>query len=228
MMLELFGISMTVVLYWAAKKLYQHKPKVYFSPLILSPLLIVGFLLWTGIPYETYNVSASWLTDLLQPATIAFAIPLYKSFATLKKHASEIIASVLCGSVVAIATSALLAQLFDLNLRMVDSLIPRSVTTPIAMNISEMVGGIPAVTAVFVIITGIFGSQVGPAIIRLLRIENEVARGVMLGTNAHGAGTSKAFEFSAITGTVSSLSMILAAFITLGVAPWFLPVLMMP
>lgn len=222
---ELLGITITLGIYFGAKKLYQRKARVYFSPLFFAPVLIIGFLLWTNIPYETYNASASWLTDLLGPATIAFAVPLYKSFATLKKHALQILSSVLCGSLVAMITSALLAQLLHLNLQMIDSLIPRSVTTPIAMNVSEIIGGIPAITAVFVIITGIFGSEIGPMIIRLLRIENEVARGIMLGTNAHGAGTSKAFQFSTITGTVSSLSMILAALITLGIVPLVVPVL---
>lgn len=113
-----------------------------------------------------------------------------------------------------------IAKVLHLNTQIVDSLIPRSVTTPIAMGVSESIGGIPAITAVFVIMTGLLGSIIGPIIIQLFRIENEIARGVLLGTGAHGAGTSKAFEFSSITGTISSLSMILAALITLLMVPW--------
>jgi putative effector of murein hydrolase len=102
---------------------------------------------------------------------------------------------------------------------MVNSLIPRSVTTPIAMNISQIIGGVPNITAVFVIITGLLGTMLGPMIVKWFRIESEVARGVLLGTGAHGTGTSKAFEFSSLTGTISSISMIVSALLTLGIAP---------
>lgn len=226
MMLALFSLILTIGLYWGAKWCYKTKPKVYLSPLLTTPLLIVAFLLWTHISYESYNTGAQWLSNMLQPATIAFAVPLYKYFNILKKHATEILVSVLSGSVVAIVSSLFLARGLNLNTQIVDSLIPRSVTTPIAMGVSETIGGVPAITAVFVIMTGLMGAVIGPIVIRLLRIENEIARGVLLGTSAHGAGTSKAFEFSSIAGTISSLSMILAALITLCVTPWLMTLML--
>ncbi|MCM3592311.1 CidB/LrgB family autolysis modulator [Brevibacillus borstelensis] len=224
-MIAFLSLILTIVLYWGAKRCYRLKPKVYLSPLLTAPLLIVALLVWTDTPYDSYQAGAKWLSDMLEPATIAFAVPLYKYFHILKKHAAEIIVSVLSGSVAAIVSSLFIARLLHLNMQIVDSLIPRSVTTPIAMGVSASIGGVPAITAVFVIMTGLLGSVIGPMVIRLLRIENDIARGVLLGTAAHGAGTSKAFEFSPITGTISSLSMILAALMTLGVAPWLVPVL---
>ncbi|BAU26326.1 putative murein hydrolase (TIGR00659 family) [Aneurinibacillus soli] len=226
MMLAFFSFILTIMLYVGAKWCYQHKPKVYLSPLLITPLLIIAFLLWTHISYDSYNTGAKWLSDMLQPATIAFAVPLYKYFNLLKKHATEIIVSVLSGSVVAIISSMLIAEGLHLNTQIVNSLIPRSVTTPIAMGVSTSIGGVPTITAVFVIMTGLLGAVIGPVLIRLLRIENAIAQGALLGTAAHGAGTSKAFEFSSIAGTISSLSMIIAALITLCVTPWLMSIML--
>lgn len=93
------------------------------------------------------------------------------------------------------------------------------------MNVSQVIGGVPNITAVFVIITGLLGTMLGPLVVKLFRIENEVARGVLFGTSAHGTGTSKAFELSSLTGTISSISMILAALFTLGAAPMLISLL---
>lgn len=221
----LFSFIITIVLYSGAKICYKRKPKIYLSPLVTTPIFIVALLVFANIPYDTYNSGAKWLSFMLQPATIGFAVPLYKYRATLKKHAAEIILSVLFGSIIAILSSAWLAELLSVNNELTDSLIPRSVTTPIAMDVSAMLGGIPSATAVFVIITGLLGSLLGPFVIRLFKIENEIARGVLFGTGAHAVGTSKAFEFSSATGTISSLAMILAAIITVCAAPLIAPML---
>nr|WP_106767354.1 CidB/LrgB family autolysis modulator [Paenibacillus faecalis] len=214
-----FGLPLTVIIYWAAKKLYHHKSKVYLSPLLITPIVIIVILTQTGTSYEAYNEGAKWLSDLLQPATVAFAVPLYKNFQTLKKHAAEIMVSVISGSVMAILSSAILAKWLHLDSSLVTSLIPRSITTPIAMDVSQVIGGVPSITAVFVIITGILGSMVGPSVMKLFKIKGDIPRGILFGTSAHGTGTSKAFEFSSLSGTISSISMILAALFTLGAAP---------
>lgn len=219
MLTGLFFFILTVSVYLLAKHIYASSGKVYTSPLIITPVVMIGFLLITGIPYDSYNAGGKWLTDLLQPATMAFAIPLHKNFKVLKKHAAEIAAGVLSGTVMAVVSSILLARWLHLSGDLATSLVPRSVTTPIAMSISQSIGGVPSITAVFVIITGILGTMMGPTVLRLFRIDNEVARGVSLGTAAHGTGTSKAFELSALTGTISSISMILSALLSIGVAP---------
>ncbi|MFF2911714.1 CidB/LrgB family autolysis modulator [Paenibacillus sp. NPDC057934] len=223
-MTGLLFLALTVGLYLLAKRAYKIHSKVYLSPLIITPLLIVGILLMTGIPYESYNAGGKWLTNLLQPATIAFAIPLHKNFKVLKKHAAEIAAGVFSGTIIAVISSMLLAKWLHLSSDLVSSLVPRSVTTPIAMSISQRIGGVPSITAVFVILTGILGTMMGPSVLRLFRIDNEIARGVSLGTAAHGTGTSKAFELSSLTGTISSIAMILTALLTIGIAPPLLAV----
>ncbi|GAB6927674.1 CidB/LrgB family autolysis modulator [Paenibacillus sp. JCM 10914] len=214
-----FGLILTTGIYYAAKLLYRRVPKVYLSPLLLTPLLLIMILTQSGISFETYNEGAHWISKLLGPATIAFAVPLYKNVQILKKHAAEIVLSVLTGSLLAIVTTAWLAKLLHLNRELAFSLVPRSVTTPIAMDVSEVIGGVPHITAIFVIMTGIIGSIIGPILMRILHIHGDIARGILLGTGAHGTGTSKAFEFSSLSGTISSISMILAALLTLGIAP---------
>ncbi|UQZ33945.1 CidB/LrgB family autolysis modulator [Paenibacillus sp. PK3_47] len=217
-------LVLTLLVYMLSKRIYAASGKVYASPLIVTPLVMICVLLITGIPYESYNAGGKWLTDLLQPATVAFAIPLHKNFKVLKKHAAEIAAGVLSGTVIAVMSSMLLARWMHLSGDLATSLVPRSVTTPIAMSISQSIGGIPSITAVFVILTGILGTMMGPSVLRLFRIDNEIARGVSLGTAAHGTGTSKAFELSSLTGTISSIAMILTALFSLGLAPALLAV----
>ncbi|MED4584590.1 LrgB family protein [Brevibacillus choshinensis] len=210
----ILGFLFTIAVYLIAKRLYRFKPILLFSPLLFTPVVLVCLLIGTHTSYESYNAGGKWLAYMLQPATIAFAVPLYKHYPLLKKHAAQILVSVLSGSAVAVVSSALLALLMHVDKQVMYSLIPRSITTPIAMNVSEMIGGVPSITAVLVLITGLLGSFIGPYVISYLKIQDDIARGVLLGTSAHGAGTSKAFEIGSLTGTVSSISMILAALVT--------------
>lgn len=218
-------LTATLVIYYAAKWVYRKYPRVYLSPLLITPVILVALLLTTHSSYESYNAGGVWLSKLLQPATVAFAVPLYKNLQTLKKHAGEIIASVFFGSLMAMLSSAVLARMMHLNSELASSLVPRSVTTPIAMNVSQMIGGVPTITAVFVIMTGLLGAMMGPSVVKLLRIEGDIAKGILFGTSAHGTGTSKAFELNPLTGTISSISMILAALFTLVAAPILLGLL---
>lgn len=224
MLNALLFFGLTVAVYLLAKRIYASTGKVYTSPLLVTPVIMIIFLLITGISYESYNAGGKWLTDLLQPATMAFAIPLHKNFKVLKKHAAEIAAGVLSGTITAVISSILLAKWLHVSGDLAASLVPRSVTTPIAMSISQSIGGVPNITAVFVIITGILGTMMGPTVLRIFRIDNEIARGVSLGTAAHGTGTSKAFELSSLTGTISSIAMILSALLSIGVAPALLAI----
>ncbi|WP_272945297.1 LrgB family protein [Paenibacillus gorillae] len=128
--------------------------------------------------------------------------------------------SVSSGAIAAIITSAGLARLLGLNAQMMETLAPRSATTPIALAVSDMLGGLPTITAVATLITGLLGMIVGPLIVRWCRIRSPIARGVLFGTSAHSAGVSKAFEYGPITGSVAGIAMLLTAFVTLCAAPW--------
>jgi predicted murein hydrolase (TIGR00659 family) len=223
--LSFLSFFVTVALYASAKWFYNQKPQIYFSPLVTVPTLLAILLLSAHISYDTYNSGAKWLNIMLQPATIAFAVPLYKYRTTLQKHAMEIIPSVLLGSVIAMISSAWIAEGLNIDKQLIGSLIPRSVTTPIAMDVSQLIGGVPSVTAVIVIMTGILGSVIGPFVIQFFKIESEIARGVLFGTSSHAVGTVRAFQFSATTGTVACVSMILAAIITITTVQLLIPVM---
>lgn len=221
MMVTVFGFLITIFIYWSFRWLYRSSNnQALLSPLFLTPIFLVIFLLGSNISYEAYNFSAKYLSYALQPATIALAVPLYKYFDVLKKNAQQIVLSVLFGTLIAITSSALFARWFNLDTEMAISLIPHSVTTPLAMNISQVIGGIPSMTAVFVILTGIIGSLIGPTLIKAFKINNCITRGILLGTSAHASGTTKAFEFGTTSGTISSISMILTGFMTIVAAPF--------
>lgn len=124
MITGLLSLVFTLVIYYLAKRLYKIRPKVYLSPLLITPLFLVIGLMWAQIPYETYQAGGKWLSTMLQPATVAFAVPLYKYYNVLKKHAVEILISVLTGSVVAMFSSAFLAEWLHLDNDLITSLIP--------------------------------------------------------------------------------------------------------
>jgi predicted murein hydrolase (TIGR00659 family) len=222
MMLAFFCLVLTILVYMAAKRIYRSYPKVYMTPLLITPIAVIAIIGCFRIPYETFYEGNKWITDMIAPATIALAVPLHKNFGTLKKHAVVILTSVCTGAVVAFVTSTWLAQWLHLSPEIMESLAPRSATTPIAMAISQGLGGIPNITAVFVMITGLTGMVLGPVIVKLLKINNDIARGVLFGTSSHNAGTSKAFEFGSVAGTIASIAMIVTAFVTLIFAPWLM------
>lgn len=222
MMIPILCFLATILIYVGSKRFYHFFPKVIFTPIIITPVLVIATLAIADIPYETYHSGTQYLNGMIGPATVALAVPLYKNRHVMKKHAMSIILSVLAGSTIAIITSAWIAKKLDLNIQLIESMVPRSATTPIAIVVSDFLGGIPAITAVFVLATGVLGMIMGPIVIRLFRFKNDVSHGVLLGTSAHAVGTTKAFELSSTSGSVSTVAMILTAFFTLLTAPWII------
>lgn len=214
----------TIAIFYCSKFIYVKFGKAWLTPMLLTPIVVILILLVTDTSYEKYNTGGNILTNLLGPATVAFAVPIYKNKALLKKHAIEIVISITVGSTVAITSSFLLALCMGLNNELTHSLVPRSVTTPIAMDISTMIGGSPTLTAVFVMTTGILGGLLAPILIRACHFNTPSAKGLMLGMGAHGTGTSKAFEFGELEGTFSSLAMVVAALISIVLSTTFFPV----
>lgn len=215
----LFYLSLTVVSYVMVKKLYLKTGKMMFSPLIVCPVLIIGILVIFHIPYDSYAAGGNFLSYMLQPATVALAVPMYRYRKTVKKYSVEIILSVTCGAIVAIVTSMALAQFVGVDAGIAASLAPRSVTTPIAMNVSEIIGGNPSITAVFVICTGIIGAVLTSLLLKYLPIKSPLTKGMLFGISAHGTGTSKAYESGQEVGSIASLAMIFMGIITTVIAP---------
>ncbi|RTE10702.1 LrgB family protein [Paenibacillus whitsoniae] len=213
-------LGFTIVMYGMSKRVYKLYPKIWLSPLLVTPAVVIAAVEFSGASITTYNKGTSVLGQMIEPATIALAVTLYRHGEVMKKHAWPIIASALCGGAAAIVTSAGLARLFGLSPEVMDSLAPRSATTPVALVISRSIGGVPTITAAATLVTGLLGLIAGPLIVKWLRIRGPIGRGVLYGTGAHSAGISKAMEDGAVTGSVAGIAMLVTALVTLCLAPW--------
>lgn len=207
---------LTYFLYLFSKKVYGKIPFPIFQPLLLAPILLIMLITIMHVSANQYLEDAKWLSHMLGPATIAFAVPIYKHFSIIKKYMVTILISITTGTLVAIFSTYLLSKLIHLNSDFLISILPRSITTPIAIEVSKEIGGLPTLTTVFVIITGVMGGVVGPAVLKWLSIKTPIAKGLALGMGAHGVGTNKAMEYGKQEEVFSSIAMIFAAFITLG------------
>lgn len=204
-----FWSVITISLYFIVKRLYRRWAFWWLMPIALTPILVGSIILLLHVSYFDYFRSTKWLALLLGPATVAFAIPIYEQRVLIRKHWPVLLIGVIVGSVTAILTSWGLAILlgFDENLRL--SLLPRSISTPFAIEVSRGIGGTPDLTAIFVIITGILGAVLGEFILTRLSFHSALARGTLLGIGAHAAGTAQAQKIGSTEGAIASLAMIL-------------------
>ena len=184
------------------------------NPVMLSIIAIVLILEFTQTSYSTYFEGAQFVHFLLGPATVALAVPMYRQFHKVRKSAYAILVSLLCGSVTSALTAVLITWLLGAETVSVISIAPKSVTAPVAMGISEQMGGIPSMTAVLVIVTGIIGAMIGPIILDVMKIKDWSVRGFAIGTASHGIGTARALQVNEVAGAFSGLAMGLNALAT--------------
>jgi len=223
-LLALACLVLTVALYGLAKVLYRRTGNWWFAPLLAVPLLVIGMVVVGHIPYHTYFQDTHWLSWLLGPATVAFAIPIYEQRQMIRKHALSLSCGVLVAMPVAVLSSVWLARAFGLSELLQKSLAPRSISTPFALAAAPAIGGVPDLTAVFVVITGVCGMLLGEVMLVYLPVRSRLAKGALLGAAAHGAGTAKANELGHEEGVVASLTMMLGGIATVFAAPliaWF-------
>ncbi|MBB6632624.1 LrgB family protein [Cohnella thailandensis] len=220
MIASVFWLVCTIAVYLLSKRLYRKYTRIYLTPLIVTPAVLLVAIALLKVPYPTYERGAGLLSDLVGPATIALAVTLYKHVKEMKRNAGAIIVSVCFGAVAAVLTTVGLSRLFGLSAPIADSLAPRSATTPIAMSISSHIGGLPTITAVATLVTGIMSMIMGPLVVKAFRIRTPLARGVLFGTSSHSSGVSKALEYDDATGSIAAIAMMVTAFVTLLAAPW--------
>jgi predicted murein hydrolase (TIGR00659 family) len=189
------------------------------NPVLLSVLLIAPVLWLTQTDYMTYFEGAKFIHFLLGPATVALALPLWDNRDTIRASIAPIVLALLAGSVVAAGSAIWLAQAFGLPIEILLSLAPKSTTAPVALGISEAIGGIPALTAVLVIITGIIGAVTVTPLMNLLRIADWQARDFAVGVAAHGIGTARAFQVNPVAGAYAGIAMALNALLTSLIVP---------
>lgn len=218
----LLTISVTIVLFLAMKRLYEYAPFPLLLPLLTSGAAMVALLLSLGISYDTYMIGGRWLNELLGPAVVAMAIPLYRHRKMVKQYAVSILCGVTVGCLLALASGIALAHLLGFDEELIYSILPKSVTTPVAMDIAGTLGGIPPLSAVFVMVAGLTGAVFGPYVFKWCHIDHSLGKGVGMGSAAHAIGTSKALEYGEAEGTASSVAMTLCAVFTSILAPLFI------
>ena len=184
------------------------------NPVLTAVLVLVLLLKLSGTSYQTYFRGAQFIHFLLGPATVALAIPLYREIAVIRKTFVPIVVSLFAGSLAAILSAVGIARLLGGERVLLLTLSPKSVTTPIAMGISEQIGGLPALTAVAVVLTGITGVMIGDLVLNRMKIHDETARGMAFGIASHGIGTAHAMHKSRVTGAFSALAMALNGLLT--------------
>lgn len=217
--ISILCLLMTLGLYFANKKIYRRLHSIWMMPLVLTPLILVLFLVITHVSYQDYMGENHWLLWLLGPATIAFAVPVYGNMAIIRRHWMSLSAGVITATIVAVCSSVWLARLFTLSEEVQRSLAVRSITTPFALEAAKQMGGQPDLVALFVVITGVFGMAIGDILFLRLAVRSGMAKGAGLGASSHGAGTAKAYEIGQTEGVVSSLVMMLAGVVTVVLAP---------
>ncbi|NJE02129.1 CidB/LrgB family autolysis modulator [Thermococcus sp. JdF3] len=219
------GITLTLVVFYLFSELHARKRAFYTNPVLLSIITIAVILKWFGIPYGSYMDSAVILKFLLGPAVVSLAVPVYKGRETIKAYAREIALGVAVGGTVAILSAFYIAQLLGGSEEVLLSIAPKSVTTAIAIGISEKIGGIPALTAVLVILTGIMGNAVGPELLSATGVRDRIARGLAMGVSSHGLGTARIILDDELAGAVSGLAMALNGVFTSLLLPHLIEVL---
>ncbi|MEC5325465.1 LrgB family protein [Aurantimonas sp. A3-2-R12] len=216
----LLSLTMTLIAYQAASFVYRKAGSTaLLNPVLVTVILVVAVLTLTGTSYQTYFEGAQFIHFLLGPATVALAIPLYRQFDKVRQSAAAIAASLLTGSLTAIMSAVGLGLLLRADPISLIALAPKSATAPVAMGIAEKLGGLPSLTAVLVIATGILGAALGPVLLDRLGIRDPAARGFALGTASHGIGTARALQESEVAGAFSGLAMGLNALATAIILP---------
>ncbi len=214
-----FGFALSLISYWIGTVIQKKVKHALCNPLLLSMIICIIFLELTNITYETFNYGGKYINYLMTPTTVCLAVPLYRQFQVLKSNLAAVLMSVFSGAVSCVLVIVGLAFATGLSQELTFSLMPKSITTAIAMGLSEEIGGMPAITVIAVVVTGLVGNIIAQFLFQILKIKEPVAQGLACGTAAHAIGTAKAMEMGEIQGAMSSLSVVVAGIITVVVVP---------
>ncbi|NEQ48983.1 MAG: LrgB family protein [Leptolyngbya sp. SIO3F4] len=219
----LLELTITLVVYNLAYRLHVYASyHPFLNPVITSVAILISFLLLTGTSYETYFEGGQFLHVLLGPATVALAIPLYQQVSKLRRLFLPMMLAITAGIIINTFSVVFIAQLLGASVQTQLSLAPKSVTAPVAMGISEQIGGLPTLTAAMVVLTGILGALLGPKLLQLMRFQDQTIKGIAMGVSAHGIGTARALQISIEMGAFSGLAMALSALASAVLVPWIL------
>lgn len=219
----LLWLAATLTIYWLAERVFMHSGRhPLANPVLLSALILGALLKFSGTRYQTYFQGAQFVHFMLGPATVALAVPLVGELPELRRRALPVVIALLAGSLTAIISAVGIAWVLGASATIQASLAPKSVTTPIAMGISKAIGGLPALTAVLVILTGIIVAMIAQPWFNALRIRDDAARGFASGLAGHGIGTARAFQASRRAGTYAGLALALNGVLTAILVPYLM------
>ncbi|TKG93786.1 LrgB family protein [Puteibacter caeruleilacunae] len=219
---EIVVVAFTVGVYFLAQLLQEKSKIIILNPILITIMIIILCLTAFNIDYEVYHRGSRYIDFFLKPAVVALGVPLYKQLKKIKKQMISIVVSQLAGCIAGVVSVVLIAKMLGASKEIIFSLAPKSVTTPIAIEVSKTIGGIPALTASVVIVVGIFGAIFGYSIMNLMKVNNPIAQGLSMGNAAHAVGTSKSMEISPNFGAMSSIGLILNGIFTAILAPYIL------
>ncbi|MBR9946706.1 LrgB family protein [Clostridiaceae bacterium Marseille-Q4145] len=214
-----FGFFITLFGYWVSTQIAKRMRSTLCNPLLLTIIFIIAFLKLADISYASYDNGAKYINYFLTPSTVCLAVPLYRQLKLLKEYAGAILISIMSGTAACAIMIFGLAKLFLLENSIYASLVPKSITTAIALGMSEELGGLSAVTVMAVFVTGILGAVIANTVFKIFKIEDPVAQGLAMGTASHAIGTSKALELGEIQAAMSSLAIAVTGILTVIVGP---------
>lgn len=211
---KFFLIALTFTIFFLAKKLQERTGWVVLNPILITIIVIIGFLKLTGITFDTYSQGVSIIDFWLKPAIVAMGVPLYLQLKSIRRQLMPVLLSQLIGCLVGIVSVVLVAKWMGASNEVIISLAPKSVTTPIAMEVTASLSGIPSLTAAIVVIVGLFGAVCGFKILQVGRVKSPIAQSLSIGTASHAVGTSRAMEYGSSYGAYASLGLILNGLLT--------------
>lgn len=225
-LLGIFFVILTIIAFMIAKWLYKRVYTPLLLPLTVATVLIIIFLLVFKIDFDTYMLGGDWISELLGPAVVALAYPLYQQRDRLKELLLPLVVGSFIGANVGILSGLLLTKWFGFSDVLIYSIAPKSVTTPVAVEITEDLGGIISLAAVFVMVAGVGGVIMSKYIFRIFGLDTPIGKGVGMGSASHGIGTAKALEGGELEGSLSSIAMILSAVFVSFLMPFMLALFM--
>ena len=218
-------LAITFGIYYAARQIQKWTGWIVLNPILITIASLIALLQLTGISYETYEQGGQYIDFWLKPAIVALGVPLYQNLGQIRRQLLPILMSQLVGCLVGLVSVTLIASAMGASHEVIVSLAPKSVTTPIAMEVCKTSGGIPSLTAAIVVIVGLFGAVFGFKILEVWHVHNPFSQGISMGTAAHAVGTSRAMEKGETYGAYSSLGLILNGVLTALLTPFVLKLL---
>lgn len=218
-----FGLVLSLLAYYLGIKLKNKTKLAFCNPLLIASVLIIILLLILDIDYSVFNQGAQYLTYLLTPATVCLALPLYQEFKILKEHLMIIFIALVAGCITCFVIIGGMALLWQIDQTISVSLLPKSITTAIAIGLTGEIGGISGITVAAVVITGIFAAVIAPSVFKWFHIDDPIAQGLALGASGHAIGTSKALEMGEIQAAMSSLAIVVTGILTVIIVPLIAP-----